>query len=146
VHLSTVEEFAIAARRIVEEVAAPLVEPISSPSGQLIDRALAFLNRNFAKVVSDDELARELGLSTSHFRFLFKEATGQPFHRYLIALRLERAKKLLVETDMPISEVAAAVGFSGLAHFSRAFAQRFNVSPSNLRRGSSLGPGSGVLE
>ncbi|HZH99365.1 MAG TPA: AraC family transcriptional regulator [Fimbriimonadaceae bacterium] len=134
--LTSVAEFAAAARRIVEEVAAPLVEPLASPSGQLIDRSLAFLSRNFAKDISDSDLAGELGLSTSHFRFLFKEATGQPFHRYLIALRLERAKKLLVETEMPISEVAAAVGFSGLAHFSRAFAQRFDVSPSNLRRGA----------
>lgn len=130
------EEIVTEARCIVESIASPLVAPASSPSAALIDKALAILNRNFAKELSDSAIADQLGLSTSHFRFLFKEVTGQPFHRYLIALRLERARRLLLEGGMPVSEVASAVGFHGLAHFSRAFAQRFSVSPTSLRRGA----------
>jgi AraC-like DNA-binding protein len=130
------EELIIESRCLVETIAAPMICPTSSPSAALIDRALSILNRNFAKEISDNAIADQLGLSTSHFRYLFKEVTGQPFHRYLIALRLERARKLLLEGGMPVSEVAASVGFHGLAHFSRAFAQRFSVSPTSLRRGA----------
>lgn len=133
--LHSLKDIVVESRRTVEQVAAPLFEPVASPSGHLIDRALAILNRNFAKDLTDQTMANELGLSTSHFRFLFRESTGQPFHKYLIGLRLERARNLLVEATMPVSEVAAAVGFSGLAHFSRAFTQRFSVSPSTMRRG-----------
>src|SRR5437588_8494547 len=120
-------------RCIVEDIAIPLTN-VASPSAHLVDKALAILNRNFAKNISDSSVADQLGLSTSHFRFLFKEVTGQPFHKYLISLRLERAKKLLLEQNLPVSEVASAVGFNGLAHFSRAFTQRFSVTPTNLRR------------
>ena len=80
-------------------------------------------------------MAQQLGLSTSHFRYLFKQATGQPFHKYLVSLRLEKARRMLVEQGLPVSTVAKAVGFSALSHFSRAFAQRFSVSPTSLRRG-----------
>jgi len=131
--LKDTEDIISETRCIVEDIAIPLTNT-ASPSAHLVDKALAVLNRNFAKNISDSSVADQLGLSTSHFRFLFKEVTGQPFHKYLISLRLERAKKLLLEQNLPVSEVAAAVGFNGLAHFSRAFTQRFSVTPTNLRR------------
>jgi AraC-like DNA-binding protein len=128
------EDIVTETRCIVENLATPLSPNALSPSALLVDKALGILNRNFAKEITDESVADQLGLSTSHFRFLFREVTGQAFHKYLIALRLERARKLLMEANMPVSEVAAAVGFNGLAHFSRAFTQRFSVSPTNLRR------------
>lgn len=121
-------------RSIVESMVSSLAGTLGSPSSLLIDRAISILNRNFAKNLSDTSIAEQLNLSTSHFRYLFKEVTGQPFHKYLIGLRLEKARRLLLEAHMPVSDVAASVGFNGLAHFSRAFTQRFSVSPTNLRR------------
>jgi AraC-like DNA-binding protein len=132
--IETREGVAEAARAIVTSVAENLALPDASPSARLIDRALAVVNRNFAREISDFDIASELGLSTSHFRFLFREATGQPFHKYLVGLRLERARRMLLDHALPVTEVAEAVGFTGLAHFSRAFAQRFGVSPSQVRR------------
>ena len=123
-----------AVRRRAESVAAARFgEPIG-PSAHLVDRALTLVDRNFAKDLTDAAVAQQLGLSTSHFRFLFKQATGQPFHKYLVSLRLEKARRMLVEQGLPVSTVAKAVGFSALSHFSRAFAQRFSVSPTSLRR------------
>jgi AraC-like DNA-binding protein len=131
---TTREQVAEAARVYVERVAAPVFREPESPSSQLVDRALSIVDRNFAKKLSDASVASQLGLSTSHFRFLFREATGQPFHRYLVAVRLEKAKELLLQEEVPVSEIARAVGFTGLSHFSRAFAQRFNVPPTGIRR------------
>lgn len=119
---------------LVDEVSAPLFGPTDSASAQLIDRALALVERNYAKRLNDSTVANQLGLSTSHFRFLFRQATGQPFHKYLIALRLEKAKQMLQEQSLPVGAVAEAVGFTGLSHFSRAFAHRFQVSPTNVRK------------
>jgi AraC-like DNA-binding protein len=101
---------------------------------KLIEKALTMVDRNFAKDLTDETVANEIGLSTSHFRYLFKQSVGQPFHKFLIASRLERAKILLQESQLSISEIAVMVGFSGLASFSRAFSQRFDVTPSEFRK------------
>ena len=69
------------------------------------------------------------------FATFLKGLGAQPFHRYLIALRLEKARELIVTQHLPVSVVAKAVGFSGLAHFSRAFTQRFGANPSEIRKG-----------
>jgi AraC-like DNA-binding protein len=124
------------ARRIVCEIAAPMLAEASSPSERLMDSVLAMIDRNFARALSDETIAQTLGLSRSHFRYLFRKATGQPFHKYVLALRLERARELLTTGQMSVTDVAAAVGFTGLSHFSRVFSQRFGVSPSAIRRGS----------
>ena len=100
-----------------------------------MDKALAYVERNYARSLTDAAVARHLGLSTSHFRYLFRQATGQPFHKYVIAARLEKAHQLLMEMEpASVGTIAKAVGFAGLSHFSRAFTQRFNASPANVRR------------
>lgn len=121
------------ARECVAEAVGDLFERNTGANDRLIDRALGMVERQFAKPLTDAMVASQLGLSPSHFRFLFRQATGQPFHKYLIAVRLERAKKLLTEQGLAVSDVASAVGFSGLSHFSRAFSQRFNISPTQVR-------------
>ncbi len=117
-----------------ERIAEPLFNSTESPTGHLMERAMAIVDRNFAKSLTDSVVAQQLGLSTSHFRFLFKQATGSPFHKYILAVRLEKAKQMLVEQGLPVSQVANAVGFTGLSHFSRAFTQRFSANPTRLRR------------
>jgi AraC family transcriptional regulator len=73
-------------------------------------------------------------MSTSHFRYLFKQSVGQPFHKYLVATRLEKARMMLEQGQGSVSEIGIAVGFSSLATFSRAFAQRFGMSPSDFKK------------
>lgn len=127
-------EIADLAANRAEAFVAELFRGGDGPSAYLVDRALAIVDRNFAKDITDASIAGQLGLSTSHFRFLFKQSTGQPFHKYLVALRLEKARQMLVEQEMAVGAVAKAVGFTGLSHFSRAFTQRFNVPPTAVRR------------
>lgn len=132
--IDTAEGIRAAIHRILSEIAEPLLARSETPSMHLIDRALAMLERNYAKDLTDDVMAEYVGMSTSHFRHLFREATGQPFHRYLVNLRLEKARALLQDGDLPVSQVASLVGFAGLSHFSRAFSGRFHVSPTSARR------------
>ncbi|HWD37565.1 MAG TPA: AraC family transcriptional regulator [Fimbriimonas sp.] len=125
-----------AIRDRIDRLAPPAIREGAGPTDRLVDKALAFVERNYARRVSDASVAQHLGLSTSHFRFLFRQATGQPFHKYLVAVRLEKAREMLMaESASPVGAIAKAVGFVGISHFSRAFAQRFNASPASLRRG-----------
>ncbi|MFY9233787.1 MAG: AraC family transcriptional regulator [Fimbriimonadaceae bacterium] len=132
--LQTGAEFAGYVRSRVEQIVSHVLGVAANPTSRLVDRALEIVDRNFAKDLSDERVAAEVGLSTSHFRHLFRQATGQPFHKYLVALRLEKARQLLTDQEISVSGAASAVGFAGLSHFSRAFSQRFSISPSELRR------------
>lgn len=118
----------------IESVADSLIPTADGPSAYLMDKALSYVDRNYARELSDIDIAGLVGLSTSHFRFLFRQSTGQPFHRYLVNLRLEKAKQLLNEGGLTVSDAAKAVGFTGLAHFSRAFHSRFKMSPTSAKR------------
>lgn len=128
------EEVWRAASRFLEEVAPGLFGGDAPSTGSAVDRALQLLERNYARRMTDAEVARQLGLSTSHFRFLFKQATGKAFHQYLVATRLERAQQLLLTTDLPVGEVAKAVGYPNATHFSRAYARQFGLSPTAAHR------------
>lgn len=120
--------------RRVRELADPVVRRDSRTGDEQIDRALELVGRRFAEDLSVESLAKELHLSTSHFRHLFRETTRQPFNKYLVSLRLEMARELLMQTQTPVAEVAGAVGFRSTAHFSRAFSKRFGMPPSALRQ------------
>lgn len=127
------------------ELQSQVVELLMSMVGEWLDdgdqppvvvaKALRVVSRSLGSDLSDEVVAEQVGLSTSHFRFLFKQAVGKPFHQYLVAARLERAKQLLDQSQDSISQVAIEVGFSGLATFSRAFSQRFGLSPKEYRKG-----------
>lgn len=133
--LDTREEVAMEIEEVIDAIARGyFADEVEGPSKILMDRALALVDRNFAKDISDDSISEQLGLSTSHFRFLFKQTTGKPFHKYLMSLRLERARQLLMSTSIPVQDIGTSVGFSSAAHFSRAFSQKFGTSPSAFRQ------------
>lgn len=78
-------------------------------------------------------LARVSGVSEAHFARSFKDAFGVPPHRYLLTLRLERAKALLRDTDLSISEIAFRTGWKSLGTFGRTFRDVTGESPGDLR-------------
>jgi AraC-like DNA-binding protein len=64
---------------------------------------------------------------------MFKKASGVPPHAYITMRRLERAKELLLESDLPLVEVAASVGFQTQAHFTEVFHKHTGVTPRAFR-------------
>ena len=131
--LNSVDEIANETHNLIHQITRHMIPDQSTTGHPIVDKAVNFVERYFARDISDEEVSNHLGLSTSHFRFLFKQTVGQPFHKYVIALRLERARQMLIKTDVPIHEVAYSVGFNTPVHFSRAFAKRFSMSPSAMR-------------
>jgi transcriptional regulator GlxA family with amidase domain len=78
-------------------------------------------------------LARVSGVSEAHFARCFKDAFGAPPHRYLLTRRIERAKALLRDTDLPVTEIAFETGWNSLGTFGRVFRDVTGDSPSALR-------------
>jgi AraC-like DNA-binding protein len=80
------------------------------------------------------QVAREAALSPSQFIRAFDAVFGETPHQVRIAARLDLAKKLLITSSMPVTEICAAAGFSSLGTFSHVFTRRVGVSPSAFRR------------
>jgi transcriptional regulator GlxA family with amidase domain len=78
-------------------------------------------------------LARVSAVSEAHFARSFKEAFGLPPHRYLLTRRIERAKALLRDTSLPVSEIAFQTGWKSLGTFGRTFRDVTGQSPGDLR-------------
>ena len=97
-------------------------------------RVREYVDENIDKTIDLGALASVADLSLYHFARAFKQSEGTTPHCYLLQRRVERARELLIETDLPLSEVALASGFSDQSHFSRHFGRRMGVSPAAFRR------------
>jgi AraC family transcriptional regulator len=97
-------------------------------------RAKEFLMARLNGEVTLEALAQECGLSRSHFARAFKKTTGLPAHRWLLDRRIERARELLLNSGLPIADVADLCGFANQSHLTRVFTNALGVSPGEWRR------------
>ena len=96
-------------------------------------RAKEFMRANLNEAFSLNRLAAECGLSTQHFARAFRLSTGMPPHRFLVRLRLERAKELLRTRALSLVDVALFCGFADQSHFNRVFKAAVGVTPGTWR-------------
>jgi AraC family transcriptional regulator len=96
-------------------------------------RVADWMHSRLESPVSLDEAAREAGLSSYHFLRGFRQVTGVTPHQYLVRLRLGRAARLLVRTDLPVTQVALDAGFEDLSNFIRTFRRATGKSPGRFR-------------
>jgi AraC family transcriptional regulator len=95
--------------------------------------ALAYVGDNLAEDLGLAEIAREVHMSPYHFSRMFKLSTGLSPHQYVIRQRIERAKALLTNTDLPVGVVAQEAGFASPSHFAQQFRRLVGVSPRSFR-------------
>ena len=95
--------------------------------------ALNFIESNYQRDISVEEIADRSGLNRSYFSRLFKETFGQSPQQFLITYRMNKASELLRNTKFPIHEVGKQVGYENQLHFSRAFKNTFDMSPREYR-------------
>lgn len=110
---------------------------VSDPkiSGKIeINRLISFLNEAFASKITVEDMAQYLNLSPSHFTRIFKEETGFSPTDFLIDLRVQKAKKYLLNHDLTIVEIALNCGFSSSAYFATCFFKRTGITPTEFRR------------
>lgn len=97
-------------------------------------RIVDLVEARLAEPIRLDDMAAAAGVSRFHFAHAFKGAVGEPPHRWLTNLRIDRAKDLLARTSLSVIEVAAAVGFESQSHFGHLFRARCGVTPREWRR------------
>ncbi len=109
-------------------------EPCQDAGGeQGIRHALVYLHHHFREPLTLARVARQAHLSPHYFSSCFHRDIGQPFQTYLRDLRLHFACALLRVSDLPVTEVCHASGFTTLSHFDRAFKSRYGQSPRAYR-------------
>lgn len=106
---------------------------MSVPIERQLLRVRDLIDRAYPGPLDLIALARSAHLSRSHFSRSFAEAFGVTPHRYLLTRRLERAKALLRDTDLSVTDICLRVGFTSLGSFSTQFRRFVGESPSAYR-------------
>ena len=100
----------------------------------LIDQAKEYVHNNYQEEsLGLDDICKELGVSNSYFSSIFKKETGKSFVGYLTGYRMEKAARMLVETNEKSYMIAKNVGYTDPNYFSYVFKRQYGVSPSTYR-------------
>ncbi|MBQ7660644.1 MAG: helix-turn-helix transcriptional regulator [Clostridia bacterium] len=115
---------------------------LPSARRRTVEKAVAFMAQHLAKEDLDvEQIAAAAGVSTTGLRRMFSAVYGMPPVRYLLFLRLERAKEQLLYSDISLTSIAAMCGFCSLYYFSRVFKKEIGMPPGAFRtrgRGGAL--------
>jgi AraC-like DNA-binding protein len=99
----------------------------------IIKRAKEYIEEHHTEEVSLARAAKAVNMSTFYFCKMFKKVTGINFTDYLSRVRIEKAKNLLLNPNLRVSEIAFEVGFQSLTHFNRVFKKLLGQSPTEYR-------------
>jgi len=111
-----------------------VLPPTPVVSHQRMRQLLEFIEANLDQPLTLDVMAAHVGISALYLARAFKAAVGQSPHQYVLARRIDRAKELLRNTEMPIIDVALSVGFSSQSHLSHWMLRDTGVTPAVYRR------------
>jgi AraC-like DNA-binding protein len=102
----------------------------------MVAGTLKYIRENLDRELSREEVARHVGVSPGHLSELLKERTGRSFVELLRETRIQSACKMLVQTEVPLSEIAAACGFCDQSYFSHVFKDVRGMTPKQYRSGA----------
>ncbi|WP_082407533.1 AraC family transcriptional regulator [Mesorhizobium sp. 1M-11] len=98
-----------------------------------LNRVLDLIEDEIDQPLTLDRLADEARLSAFHFARSFKKSTGMAPYKYVLARRIEHAKRQLMTTERTVSEIAMSLGFENMHHFRRQFRSQLGILPGQLR-------------
>ena len=101
--------------------------------GWRMRRAIDYMQAHVAENLSLGRLATAAGLSPSHFARAFRAATGEPPHRHLIRIRIDKAREMLEHTRLPVVDIGQRCGFEQTTHFATMFRKVAGMSPRAYR-------------
>jgi AraC-like DNA-binding protein/ligand-binding sensor protein len=129
----TIEELTDILHSIVKRIAGQISSFQGIRHGAALRKAERFIRENFTRKISLQEIATVSGLSAPYFSTIFKEEMGENLSKYLNRLRVERASRLLLETDLSLTDIAGACCFEDQSWFSKIFKTYTGLSPGKYR-------------
>jgi YesN/AraC family two-component response regulator len=106
-----------------------------SMAHKMVRKAVAYIHAHYQEPITRDQIAKFIGINADYLTVCFNQELGIPTMTYLNRYRVNRAQTLLEMQDKKITEIAAEVGFSDSAYFSRIFLRETGVSPRAYQRG-----------
>ena len=120
---------------ITQDEAEPALDlPYDKKVENIAEQVDLYLNQFFRNNVTVDDIASSLNISYRHLARLYKRARGMTFIERLTVIRLDHAKKALIDTNLPIRQIATEFGFSNEYYFATLFKKNTGISPSEYRR------------
>jgi two-component system response regulator YesN len=104
-----------------------------SKCGQKVRQALTYIRNNYARQISLEDISGYIGISRIYLSQIFKKETGQNISVFLLDYRISRAKKMLMDSDLKIYEIADMSGFGSAQYFSRIFKEQTGMNPIEYR-------------
>lgn len=108
-------------------------EPLGHTTPAAVRQIIAQMEKNLEELVTIPDLCKSVGLSQRQINRLFERYVGKTPVLYYRDIRLDRARGLVTQTGLQMSQIAAATGFSSQVHFSKAYRERFGISPRSDR-------------
>lgn len=99
----------------------------------LISKAINYINSNYNYEITMEQVANHVSVSSYYFSKIFKEIIGENYIDYVTNIRMNKAKEILLKTDISIKEICFQVGYNDPNYFSRAFKKSVGVSPSEFK-------------
>jgi two-component system, response regulator YesN len=100
---------------------------------EFIDHSITFIKQHFFKPITAAQLADDFNVNIRKLQAGFRKKTGSTVHDYLLKVRLEEAKNLLMDPDELVKSIALNTGFSSSSHFGQVFKERFGLTPQEYR-------------
>lgn len=100
----------------------------------MVRQILQYIESNYTNPINPTELFKNYYMHPNYCRFIFKKTIGSSVSHYILQKRMNEAKRLLVDTDLSIEEIAEKVGISDYFYFLRAFKKVYSVTPNSLRK------------
>lgn len=117
------------------EIIEIVVKSHSSRTGTIVRKAMDFIHNNYHRQISVQDVAGAVNISESYLKSIFKKISGYSYSEYLTKTRLDRARDLLVTTELSVMEIALEIGYQTPGSFSTIFRKHFGESPSQYRSG-----------
>jgi transcriptional regulator GlxA family with amidase domain len=133
-HAASARDLVALYRRLIFGVERTLENATLARQDRGTQRGVEFMREHFAEAIGVGEAARAAGFAHDHFTRLFKRDEGTTPEAYLFGLRIEHAKRLLVESDLGMELVRVQSGFRTRTYFHRAFKRAVGVTPLAYRR------------
>lgn len=99
-----------------------------------IKKAAELIHKNIAKISRIDWVSREVGLNSNKLQLGFKELYGQSVNGYIRAAKMKKARGLLLENELNLSQISHAIGIASPSYFSRLFKEFYQITPSEYRK------------